>query len=291
MPEYEQSQSGIYIPREQGMEEQLAGMVESPMMQYLMLNVFNSWALDEENWETVWHSPVYAKLAGISDLTMRGITAIQKDAHVSESKGWTVTSMMARGVSLARLSCISLALGSFSDAFSNFRMLLEREMTLKYLEANNQYEAFAQAFYADVYHRAGKGLNDGDLRKGYSHDDLEKSKNMMKLIRTKYFDNKPPKAPGSYWRLPRFDELVAETERKEAQRVYDLGSRNVHPQLRDMLQPEESDIAPEALMDLIVATVGDLSMFGSSRFAESSSLAAKVEEIILQPPSGTSILN
>ena len=34
------------------MEEQAIGMVESPMMQYLMLNVFNSWALDEENWKT-----------------------------------------------------------------------------------------------------------------------------------------------------------------------------------------------------------------------------------------------
>ena len=93
------------------MEEQLAGMVESPMMEYLMLNVvFNPWALDEENWKTVWHSPVYAQLALISDLTMRGITLIQEADHVPESKGWTVTSMMARGVSLARLSCLSLVL-------------------------------------------------------------------------------------------------------------------------------------------------------------------------------------
>ena len=269
------------------MEEQAIGMVESPMMQYLMLNVFNSWALDEENWKTKWNSPIYAQLALISDLTMRGITLIQEDPHVSQSKGLTVTSMMARGVSLARLSCLSLGLGSLSDAFSNYRMILEREMTLKYLEANNQYEAFAQAFYAEVYHRAGKGLNDEDLRKGYSHDDLEKSKNMMKLIRTKYFDNKPPNAPGSYLKLPKFEKLVGETERKEAERAYDLGSRNVHPQLRDMIQSEESDISFEELMVLTVTTLGALSTFGLSLFAESDPLAGEIERVILQSPSGT----
>ena len=31
-------------------------------------------------------------------------------------------------------------------------------MTLKYIEAKNHYEAFAQAFYAETYHRAGQSL-------------------------------------------------------------------------------------------------------------------------------------
>ena len=261
MQEYEQTRSGIYIPQNQEMDQQAVGMVESPMMQYLMLNIFNSWAFDEENWKTVWNSPIYTQLALISDLTMRGITLIQEADDVSQSKRWAVTSMMARGVSLARLSCLSLALGSFSDAFSNYRMLLEREMTLKYLEANDQYEAFAKAFYSEAYHRASKGLNDGDLRKNYSQNDLEESKKTMALIRAKYFGNEPPKAPGAYWTRPKTEELADKSVRKEELRAYDLGSRSVHPQLRDMVQPEEADIAPEALMDLIVTTLGGVSIF------------------------------
>ena len=289
MEEYEQLKSGIYIPQNQEMENPLVGMVESPLMQYLLIIVFNSWVFDEGNWKTAWNSPIYAQLAVISDITMQGITLIQQADDVAQSKGWTVTSMMARGVSLARLSCLSLALGSFSDGFSNYRMLLEREMTLKYLETNYQYEAFAKAFYSEIYHRAGKGLNDGDLRSDYSQNDLEASKNMMELIRTKYFNNKSPKVPGAYWKRPTTEELVDKTVRKEALRVYDLGNRSVHPQLRDMVQPGESDIPPELLMDLIVMTLGDLSMFGLSLFADSYALAGKIEKIILQPPSGTSI--
>ena len=272
--------------RSREIEERAVGMTESPMMQFLMLSVFNSWTLDEENWKAMWHSPTYGQLALISDVTMQGIKAIQRADHVSQSKGWAVTSMMARGVILARLSCFSLALGSVSDAVSNYRMLLERAMTLKYLETNNQYEAFAKAFYAGLYHRAGKGLNDDELRESYSHDSLEDSKGLMALIRAKYFDNKPPKAPGAYWKPPKTEELADGPERKAELRAYDLGSRSVHPLLGDMVQPEESDIPIEVLMNLIVTTLGDLSIFGLSLFPESSSLADKVKEIILHPPSG-----
>ena len=264
-------------------------MMESPLMQYLLMNVFNSWAVDEENWKTVWNSPKYTQLALISDLTMQGITLIHQADDVAQSKGWAVTSMMARGVSLARLSCLSLALGSFSDAFANYRMLLEREMTLRHIETNNQYEAFAKAFYSEVYHRAGKGLNDFDLRNTYSKCDLEASKKMMGLIRAKYFENKSPKAHGSYWERPKIEELADNTGHIAELRVYDLGSRSVHPQLRDMVQPEESDIPPELLMELIVITLGGLSKFGLSLFPDSYELSVKIEKIVLQPPSGTSI--
>ena len=261
------------------------------MMQFLMLSVLNSWAFDEEHWKASWNSPVYGQLALISDVTMQGITLIQKADHIAQSKGWAVTSVMARGVSLARLSCISMACGSFSDAFSNYRMLLEREMILKYIEAKNQYEAFAQAFYAETYHRAGQGLNDGDLRKGYSQAELQNSKTMMEIIRKTYFDNKPPKASGAYWRRPKFEDLVDKNMGKAALRVYDLGSQSVHPQLRDMIQPEDPDIAPEVVMNLIVTTLGDLAGFGLSLFAESRPLTDKIEMLVLQPPSDASILD
>ena len=282
------------------MEDPIKEMVESPMMQYLTFSVFNAWAVNEGNYRTAWNSPVYAQLAQVQEATMQGIDLIRKADGVPQSKGWTVTSMLARGVSLARLSCLSLAMGNFSDAFSNFRMLFEREMTLRYLEANNQYEAFAQAFYADAYHQAGKGLNDGDLRKSYTKDDLERSKNVMELIRRMHFENKAPKSPGHYWKLPHTQQLADEFAKgiasesdkvanKAAMRVYDLGSRNVHPRLMDMLQPEDSDISAEDLRNLILATLGGLAMFGLSLFEESSPLVSKIEEFIAQPPSGISV--
>ena len=282
------------------MEDQINEMVGSPMMQYLTLSVFNAWAVNEGNYRTAWDSPVYAQLAQVQETTMQGIDLVRKAYGVPQSKGWTVTSMLARGVSLARLSCLSLAMGSFSDALSNFRMLLEREMTLRYLEANDQYEAFSQAFYSELYHRAGKGINDGDLRKGYTKDELEASKNMMELIRREHFEGKAPNSPGHYWKPPYTQQLADEfakgidsesdkVVKKAALRVYDLGSRNVHPQLRDMLQPEESDISAEDLRILILVTLGGLAKFGLSLFEESSPLGSKIEEFIVQPPSGTSL--
>ena len=292
MEKHEQLDSGLYVPAlSPGVEAQMKEMVESPMMQYLILNVFNAWAVNEGNHRNAWISPVYAQLALVQETIMQGIDLIKKADGVPQSKGWAVSSMLARGVSLARLSCLSLDVGSFSDALSNYRMLLEREMTLKYLEANNQYESFAQAFYAEVYHRASEGINDYDLRKSCSHEDLEKSKDLMKLIRSKYFDNKSPKLPGSYWKRPMFETLTDETVRKEALRVYDLGSGSVHPRLRDMIQPEESDISAEDLRSLILVTLGGIAIFGLSLFEESSPLAGEIDEIILQPPSGTSLLD
>ena len=303
METLKQMGNGLYVPDPNlEVEEPIKEMVESPMMQYLMLNVFNAWAVNEGNHRTAWHSPVYAQLLLIQATTMQGIDLIQKSDDVTQSKGWTVTSMLARGVSLARLSCLSLDTGSFSDACSNFRMLLDREMTIKYLEAHNQYEDFAKAFYAEIYHRAGEGLNDTQLRKGYTPSDFEESKQIMELIRTKYFDSKAPKKPGYYWKRPPTQQLADTFSKgiasrsddatlKQTMRVYDLGNGSVHPRLRDMIQPEESGISAEDLKGLILVTLGSLATFGLSLFEESAPLVGKIEQVILHPPSGTSLLD
>ena len=225
---------------------------------------------------------------------MSGITSIQSDANIPQSKRQTVTNMMARGVSIARLSYFALACGSFSDAFSNYRMLLDRELVLKHLDATNQYDAFARAFYAEIYHRAGKGLSDEQLRSRFSHEQIEQSKQMMALIRTRYFDGRAPKAPGHYWKRPRSEDLAAEyanadasqsetARRKVILRVYDLGNQNVHPQLMDMLQPEESDLTYEDMLNLVLVILADLTEFGLSRFEVSSALTGRVQEIMTQP--------
>ena len=129
---YEQLDSGLYPPSlGADLHRKMEAMVESPMVQFLMINTFNAWVLDEEHWTTAWNFPAYTRLALIQNLAMSGITSIQTAANIPQSKGWAVTSMMARGVSIARLSFFSLACGSFSDAFSNYRMLLERELVLR----------------------------------------------------------------------------------------------------------------------------------------------------------------
>ena len=303
MMRHEQLGNGLYVPAlspERG--SQIKEMVESPMMQYLMFSVFNAWAVNEGNHRTAWNSPVYAQLALVQEITMQGIDLIRKADGVPQSKAGAVTSMLARGVSLARLSCLSLDMGSFSDAYSNFRMLFEREMTIRYLEAKNQYEGFAKAFYAEIFILAGESLNDQQLRQGSSSipSDLEQYKQIREFIRREHFDNKRPKEPKVYWSRPTSKQLADEYAKgmawkpeeamyKKTMRVYNLGNQSVHPRLRDLIQPEESDISAEDLRSLILLTLGGLAMFGLSLFEESSPLVSKIEEIIAHPPSGISI--
>ena len=286
------TESGMLIP-EGPVEEEAKGMVESQLMQYLMLSVLNPWARLGERWTGLWNRPEYGQLAAISAMTMRGIDVIKEVSNEPESKKWVVTSMMARGISLARLSCIAMATGSFSDTLSNYRMLLERELTLKHIGNNNEYENFHKSHFAELYQRANKGLNSKNLRKTYPKREEENSKRTMTLIRKEHFNNKPPKSPENYWKRPKIEDMVKEDEKdleEMIRRLYDLGSQSVHPRARDMIQPEESDIPPEVIIPLIVTTLGQLSRFGLSQFAESSRLAERIEEIIVRQTISPSIL-
>ena len=297
---HEQLESGLYAPVSRSEEESLAHeLVYSPMMQYLMSNVFNAWVVDEENYKVAWHSPVYAQLALVQDLTMQGVTLIQRAKGVPQSEGWAVTSMLVRGISLARLSCLSLAIGSFSDAFANYRMLMDRGMVLSYLESHNQYKAYAQSFYANIYHQAGDLLNNGQLRQDYPPAVADESKRIMAYLRKTHFGGKAPHKPGHYWKPPHTDSLAEEYAKviamnleggthTKVMRVYDLGNKSVHPRLMDMIQPESSDISAEDLRGFILATLVALATFGLSLFPESAQLADKVQEIFNGPPSGTS---
>ena len=294
MEDFEQLKSGLYIPNlspDRGAE--LREVVESPLMRYLMLNILNGWVFSEGNYNPAWNSPIYDRLLQVQGLTMRGVDLIQKAKDVPQSKGLAVTSMLARGVSLARLSCLSLALGSFSDAFAIYRMLFDRELILRYLEAKNKYEAFAKAFYAEIYQLANKGINDEQLRGASTSSGVEEAKRMMELIRMRYFDNKAPNAPGHYWKRPHTEKLAEEfangidstpdgTTRKQAVRAYDMGNKCVHPRLRDLLQPEDTDISPEELRSLILTTLGGLAMFGLSLFEETSPLIHEIQDIVVQ---------
>ena len=290
MNKFEQSTSGLYLPFTGPVTaDELMEMVESPLMQFLIRNVFNAWALDSGNYKTAWNSPIYSHLSLVQDTTMQGINLIQGANDVPQSKGWAVTSMLARAVSLARFACLSLALGSLSDAFANYRMLIEREITLVYLDEKGEYEEFAQAFYSEIYQRGNRGLNATELRASFTAEELENSKDIMGLIRTKYFDGYAPKSPGHYWTRPTSESLADVYARKTSSgpddpsyrrmmRVYDLGNRSVHPQLRDMLNPEDSDISPEVLQGLILTTLANASIFGLSRFKESSHLSNEIEK-------------
>ena len=269
-------------------------MVKSPMMQFLMASALNAWALDEGNWETAWHSPDYIRLALIQNLAMSGVTSIQSAANVSQSKGWAVTSMLARGVSIARLSYFALACGSLSDAFSNYRMLLERLLLLRYLDSNDEYDAFSKAFYAEIYRRASQGLSDQQLRSEYDRTQIEENTHTMDAIRAEYFDDQQPKAPGRYWRRPESNEFAAQyvsagvslsksAQGKMIQRAYELGNQAVHPRLMDMAQPEDSDLSYEDMLNVVLVTLAELTEFGLSLFEVTSALAGRVQEIMTQP--------
>ena len=89
-----------------------------------------------------------------------------------------------------------------------------------------------------------KDSTTSNCEKSYAFGDWEEWKRMMELIRTKYFDNRAPKKPGSYWERPRTDQLADEffegtawgsddATRKKTMLVYDLGNRGVHPSLME----------------------------------------------------------
>ena len=187
MRDFEEMASGLYVPPlHTDVQDRMERMVRSPMMEYLMVSTLSEWAWGEGDWEETWNLPDFSQLAMIQEVTITGINLIQQCNDLPQSKGFALTSMMARGISLARISCLALATGSFSDMFSSFRMLLDRLITLKYLEGNDQYEEFAKFSYADFYHQINSRLNDGELRKSYTPDDIKNYKDMMALIRGKF---------------------------------------------------------------------------------------------------------
>ena len=292
MRDYEGLDSGLYVPPlRTDIQAQMERMVGSPMMEYLMLATFNEWAWGEGNWETTWDLPVYSQLAMIQEVTITGIDLIVQCNDLQQSKGWTLTSMMARGISLARMSCLALATGSFSDTFSSYRMLLDRLITLKFLEDKNQYEEFAKFSYADFYHRINSRLNDGELRESYSSGEIKHYREMMALIRKKFFQDSPPRKPQHYWKPPYTADLVASAladdaglGQKQTSQVYELGNRSVHPWVRDLIQPEDSDITPQDFMRLILITAADLSVFGLSLHPATAPLTDEVKRIVLDTP-------
>lgn len=292
LQDFEKLQSGLYVPPlSTEVDARIERLVTSPMIQYMTMGTFSEWALAESDSEALWNLPIYAQLAMIQEVTMAGIGLIQQRNDLPESKGWALTSMMARGIRIARMSCLALATGSFSDAFSSYRMLLDRLITLKYLENNDQYEVFAQFSYADLYHGLNSRLNDGDLRESYTSDEIKQYKEMMALIRKRFFQDSHPRKPQHYWKPPQTKDLVASAlendgglQQKQTSQVYELGNRSVHPWIRDLIQPEDSDLTPQDIMGLILITAADLSVFGLSLHPATIPLGDEVKTIALGNP-------
>ena len=186
MRDYGELDNGLYVPPlRTDKQSQMVRMVSSPMMQYLTMATFSEWAWGEGNWETTWNLPVYSQLAMIQKVTMTGIDLIKQCNDLQRSKGWALTSMLARSINLARMSCLALGTGSFSDTFSSYRMLLDRLITLKYLEANDQYEEFEKFSYADLYQRINSRLNDDELRESYTSSEIKQYREMMTQMEVK----------------------------------------------------------------------------------------------------------
>lgn len=113
----------------------------------------------------------------------------------------------------------------------------------------------------------------------------------MALIRGKFFQNSPPRKAQHYWKPPYTADLVAsaladddDLQKKQTAQIYELGNKSVHPWVRDLIQPEESDITPQTIMGLILVTEADLSTFGLSLHPATAPLADEVRRIVLDTP-------
>ena len=284
--------SGLYVPPPAELDARSRRMAFSPMMQLIArATVLNEWVMDEDNSAALWNSPVCGLLEAVEAITAAGIGLMQLHPELPESKSWALATMMGRGIHLARLASISLAMGSFSDSCAIFRMLQDRLITIRHLDSNDQYEAFANYSWAKVYHLLLDRLNDAELRGSWTLQEIEHFKGLMTVIRKEHFQNKAPHRPQHYWKPLSTKELIESMwtnrdslYRKKELHLYELGNRSVHPWIKDLLQPEETDMSALDFMSLIFITSANLSEFCLSRHPKTSHLAEEIGAIVSQTP-------
>ena len=106
-----------------------------------------------------------------------------------------------------------------------------------------------------------------------------------------------PKKPGTYWFPPKSEELLEgfslhplglpEPKNSELlkamKRLYELGSKAVHPRIGDMVQTEELGWSADSkeCMDLILMSLTSLTAFGLSRYSNTEFLARKITDLAI----------
>ena len=298
MTEYwELGKSGLFTPSEilSPPDSAPSPSIEFPVFRFLMGNLTTAWSMN--NWQAVWNSPIYDQVSNVYAVTMDGINIQNAEGFGNTVKGIVVSHMMARGLSLARTACWAMAVGSPMDALACYRMIYDRALTLQFLDKNNDYEDFEKYCWAEAFF----WLSDGDSlplwRKQATREEVQSHKDRQAKIKQKYFGGAVPKKPGTYWSPPGSEDLVQgfslhplglpEPENSELpkamSRLYELGSKAVHPRIGDMMETEELGWSADSkeCMDLILMALTSLTAFGLSRYSKTEFLAEKLAELAI----------
>ena len=292
-----QSKSGLFTPAD--ILSSLDGLpipsTEAPLFQFLLGHLTTEWSM--KNWETVWNSPIYDDVSNVWSVTMEGIDILKAEGFAKTSKGVVVSQMMARGLSLARTACWAMAVGSPMDALACYRMIYDRALTLQFLDKNGQYQEFEKYCWAEVFFWLSDGASLQLWRKQATRKEIQSHKDRQTKIRQKYFGGVVPGKPGTYWDPPNSEELVEgfslhplglpEPKNSELlkamKRLYELGSKAVHPRIGDMVETEELGWSGDSkeCMDLILMALTSLTAFGLSRFPSTEFLARKIADLAI----------
>ena len=296
-PNWERSESGLFTPSDllpslDGIPRQSR---EAPVFRFLLDNLSTEWSMS--NWKTVWNSPIYDDVSDVWSVTMEGIDILKAEGFGNTAKGIILSQMMARGLSLARTACWAMAVGSPMDALACYRMIYDRALTLQFLDRNGQYQEFEKYCWAEVYFWLSDGASLQLWRKQAAPREIQSHKDRQAKIRQAYFDGVVPKKPGTYWNPPKTEELVEgfslhpvglpEPKNSELlkamNRLYELGSKAVHPRIGDMVETEQLGWSADSkeCMDLILMALTSLAAFGLSRYPNTEFLARKIADLAI----------
>lgn len=293
--EWKISESGLITPVENLPMLDDAELQELPLFRFMMKNFTADWVLN--NFESIQFSPIFDDVSSIWDITMAGIFIQNSESFGSTSKGVTISRMMTRSVSMARTSCWAMATGSPMDSLACYRMIFERALLLQYLEKNNQYEGFEKYCWAEAYFWLGDAMASPLWRRQASPEEIRSFKERQSVIRNKHFDGKAPKKPKAYWNQPStgemaktfslfapYEEMDSNGElRRAMERLYELGSKAVHPRIGDLLEPEELGWSGDSreCMSLIVMALASVTMFGLSRHEKTIPLTNSIANLLI----------
>ena len=287
--------TGLFTPVENSLLHDDLTLPDLPLFRFMMKNFTTAWVLN--NFQAVWKSPAFDEVSSIWDITMDGIDIQNSDDFGSTTKGITISRMMTRSLSLARTSCWAMATGNPMDSLACYRMIFERALLLQYLDKNHQYEGFERFCWAEGYFWLADALASQIWRNQATEEAVQSFKDRQAVIRDKHFGGKTPKKPKQYWTQPKTNEMAeafslfapyAEMDdngelRRAMERLYELGSKAVHPRIGDLLEPQELGWSEdsEECMSLVVMALASVTMFGLSKHEKTRPLSHAIASILI----------
>ena len=290
------NESGLITPVEDlPLHDGEVPSLDLPLFRFMMKNFTTDWVMN--NFETILNSPIFDQVSSIWEITMAGIDIQKSEGFGDTSKGITISRMMTRGLSLARTSCWAMAIGSPMDALACYRMIFERALLLQFLDKNIQYEEYEKYCWAEGYFWMGDAMASPMWRGQAAQEEVQSFKERRRVIKDKYFGGGEPMKPEDYWKPPTTSKMVkayslfapyAEMDdngevRRAMERLYQLGSKAVHPRIGDLLETEELGWSGDSkeCMSLVVIALASLTMFGLSTHEKTTPLSDAIANVLI----------